>query len=80
MAISIGLISSGLSLITAILTRIWKEEESVGKTGSAKHEYVKGFFSAYLEEHGLVLSDIDGFIDGLIALFNKHDIFSKEGR
>jgi len=78
MAISIGLISSGLSLITAVLNRVWTQEDSNEKSSEEKHAYVKGFIAMFLEQHDMNLDDVDGFIGDIISILNKHKIFTKE--
>jgi hypothetical protein len=81
MAIETALIAGGFELVKFIIGKVWEAEESEKKHMSSadKHTFVKGYILAYLEDHDIKINDIDGFISGLISLFNMYGVFIKNG-
>jgi hypothetical protein len=79
MAISIGLLTAGLQLITLILKKIWHAEGKKDSSGNKKHNFVKGYARSLLKAEGIKIDDIDGFISDIVAIMNKYKIFTKKG-
>lgn len=77
MAISVSLIVAGLNLLNTVIGKIWQAEKDGKRSNKDKHELVRGYALAYIEDHNIEVDDIDGFIADFIRLLNKHKIFIK---
>lgn len=74
MAVSAALVSSGISLLMFLLNLIWGEEQT-DKTGEEKHKYVTDTIEKWINDKGVKVKDLDGFIKGFVKLLKDHEIF-----
>lgn len=77
MAISAILVAAGLNLLNTVIRKIWIAEGTSNMESEDKHQLVKGFILAYMENHDIEVKNIDKFISDIVFLLNDHKIFIK---